>query len=374
MSLNVIHGKPGSGKSCYCVSLLLKLFSDWVRYRVDKGEVFSRVLYTNIPLNIDNINSYLSSELMIDDVDITSNVVLIDDTFFLDDEWWEKFPQGAYIVIDEVHHWLPSGYSYKASEIDTQKKFMNYISTHRHRQHDLIFLTQHIDNVSVEIKKQAEQIFEVCNVKSMKLGFWPFTIPMADIDVVRESFGVPQQFAHIKRGVCEARRVVYDKVAENFVLTKRLFDLYRSHTLSNESLDRPSLNLSRIGSLFWLFRRHFIRLSFWLVVSIGVILSFFSFFRNAPQIMVAAMTSSIASSKESNNRSETLDSDKKVEKKEVENTDEKVVGFLRAGVITSRGVLKTGDIFRFEGQDEVIQAINFKDKTVFFVSGKKFTK
>ncbi|MDR2406893.1 MAG: zonular occludens toxin domain-containing protein [Bacteroidales bacterium] len=367
MSLIVVHGKPGSGKSCYVVSILTKVFSDWVKYHNDKGEIFPRVLYTNIPLNIEAVNDYLVKEMSLRDVDISPNIVLIDDHFFISDDWWEQFPQGAYIVIDEVHHWLPSGCSYKSSDVDKQKKFMNYISTHRHRQQDLIFLTQHIDNVSFEVKKQAEQVFEVINIKSMKVGMWPFVLPMADIDVVREAFGIPQQFAHIKRGVCEARRVVYDKVAENFVLTKSIFNLYRSHTMSQEALDRPSLRLSRFGSLLWIFRRHVIRFTFWGCIVIGIVFSILSFFRNAPDIVMSALTHTVP-----NSNSE-LNSDQ-VKKTVSDNVDDKIIGFVRNGVITVRGVLRKGSDFCFEGNIEKIQSVNFKDKVVFFDSGKKCSK
>jgi hypothetical protein len=61
MTLRAIHGKPGSGKSCYCVSLLLKQLADWVRYDREHDEPYERVLYTNIPLHIDAINDYRAS-------------------------------------------------------------------------------------------------------------------------------------------------------------------------------------------------------------------------------------------------------------------------------------------------------------------------
>lgn len=261
MTLKAIHGKPRSGKTCYCVSLIMNMLSDWAEFERREDKPFPRRLVTNIPLHVEAINERLSKDLGFE-VDLTDRIVLLNSDFFFDPyetgryrEWWESFETGDFIVIDEVHHYLPASARYKRDGMDYCDKFTQYVSMHGHRQHDLILLTQHIDNVNVEVKKQIETIYEVLNVKSQKLRF-PLSIPMEDIDVVREAWGCPQQLAHIRRGVCESRRVVYDKAFEIFVLTPSLFSLYRSHTMSGESLDRPSLKLGRWGSLRWFAWRH----------------------------------------------------------------------------------------------------------------------
>lgn len=150
MTLRAIHGKPGSGKSCYCVSLIVKQLADWVRYDLDHDEPYERVLYTNIPLHIDKINEHLSKELCIKDVDVSEHIEVLDDTFFRDGsgdyrEWWNDFPEGAFIIIDEVHHYLPASVKRKKGGQDYADKFTNYVSMHRHKQHDIILLSQHVD-------------------------------------------------------------------------------------------------------------------------------------------------------------------------------------------------------------------------------------
>jgi hypothetical protein len=414
MSVRVIHGKPGSGKTCYCVSLLMKEFGDWVRFERSHGERFARELFTNIPLNVEAINEFLVRSLLIRDVDVSPYIHSLGADFFtgqfsendyfpdirngdkpfseLTDEersyWWYRFPTKSLIVIDEVHHYLPSG-RVTGEDLRGQKEFMNYISTHRHREQDLILLTQHVGNISYEIKKQVEVINEVVNIKNAKVGVFPFTIPMADIDVVRSAWGIPQQLAHVKRGVCEASRILYDKDPEIFVLTKELFRLYQSHTLSSESLDRPSLNLTRLGSLFWLFRRHVFRLGLASLICFGIVWGFFTLLYKFPTMLFESLGTSSVSAAGSPPMSgspvtvPTSISDRgdsfpsvSVDKITVppDSSDYQVLGFFRSSVMTNRGVLRVGDVFKLEGNDEIIQSINFKMKTVFFKSGKKVSK
>jgi hypothetical protein len=412
MSVRVIHGKPGSGKTCYCVSLLVKEFSDWISYEKRTGDIFPRNLYTNIPLNLAALNEYLSRHLLVKELDISPYIHFLDTDFFIspfpENEyfpdckhgdkpfseltefercfWWFRFPSKALIVIDEVHHYLPSG-RVTGDDLRGQKEFMNYISTHRHREQDLILLTQHVANISYEIKKQIEVINEVVNIKNAKVGVFPFTIPMSDVDVVRQAWGVPQQLAHIKRGVCEASRVIYDKDPEIFVLTKELFNLYQSHTMSTEALDRPSLNLTRFGSLFWLFRRHVFRLGFWSCVSVALVWAFIGLFYNFPTILMKSLggnqpvktsglpptagemtfpvsANMIASGVQSYSSSQSGEVS-------LPSNSYKILGFFRSSVITDKGVLRVGDKFLLDGNEEVIQSINFRFKTIYFQSGKK---
>jgi hypothetical protein len=402
MTLRAIHGKPGSGKSCYCVSLLVKQLSDWVRYDREHDESFGRVLYTNIPLHLDAINEHLAKELCVKEVDVSEHVEVLDDSFFRDDkgdyrEWWLDFPEGAFIVIDEVHHYLPASIKRKKGGQDYADKFTNYVSMHRHRQHDIILLSQHLDNVSPEVKKQIDTVYEVLNVKNRILGVTPFTVPMADVDVVREAWGFPVQMAHIRRGICEARRILYDKGFDVFVMTPTLFALYRSHTKSDEALDRPSLKLGKIGSLFWFARRHGFRLLFWAIVAVSVLMAFKNMFTKLPSALVEGMMAGVnvpADYSPAASRTSTpvfsspggfpspaagLGAADAVVPSAVDSVvagpiDDKVSGFVKNGIITARGVLRVGDTMRHEGVDEKITKVVFSDSTVFFESGNKYKK
>ena len=91
MSLKVVHGKPGSGKTCYVVSLLYEMLLDWGRYLLKHDEAYSRKLYTNIPLDVDAINEAASKELGTE-IDFSEQIVILDDSFFRGNggyrDWW----------------------------------------------------------------------------------------------------------------------------------------------------------------------------------------------------------------------------------------------------------------------------------------------
>ncbi|MDR2344683.1 MAG: zonular occludens toxin domain-containing protein [Planctomycetaceae bacterium] len=400
MSLRLIHGKPGSGKSCFCVDMLSKMLIDWADYRIKNNEVYPRRLLTNIPLDIQAINEYIS-KIVGQDIDLSDQIKLLSDRFFFTPKqskegkkeqiesgfvaWWEKFRRGDFIVIDEVHHYLSVNVKRRKGGLNLSESFTNYISMHRHRQHDLIFLSQHIDNVAPEVKKMVEVVFEVLNVKSMVIGKFPFTIPMADIDVVRESWGYPVQLAHIRRGVCEARKVVYDKAHEVFILNSKLFSLYKSHTLSKESLDRPSFKMSRFRSIVWFLSRHIVRLGFWFVILITLLFCLISFFKNFPSILVNSLVMSVPVSSDDQSSKKVVvsavavvpDASEKIV--EVTEKDEKkvdviIIGFIDRGVITNEGIKYVGDIIFYKGKEETIKFVDFRRGYVEFLSGVVFRK
>ncbi|MDR2757579.1 MAG: hypothetical protein LBC20_17965 [Planctomycetaceae bacterium] len=69
----------------------------------------------------------------------------------------------------------------------------NFLSTHRHGQQELYFLTQHIDQFVNQILGIADTLLEIVNVKSLHLPF-PLSIPMSDIDELKRAFGVKTQY------------------------------------------------------------------------------------------------------------------------------------------------------------------------------------
>ncbi len=384
MGARAIEGKPGSGKSCYAVHLLMILLSDWARYKKTEGKEYPRQLYTNIPLDIESVNKYLSQELGFD-VDLSSQIVLLDDAFFRDEngefcEWWEKFPEAAYIVIDEFQFLLSSTSKKDTAGKDHTEKFMLYISKHRHRQHDILLLSQSIKNISVEARRQLEVIYAVLNIKNTTIGRWPFSLPMADVDIVRESWGLPQQMAHIRRGVCEQEKIVYEKHPEVFVLQPALFRLYKSVTMASEVLDRPSLKLGKLGSIFWLIRRHGMRLLIATAVSVTLLFCFMNFVRNLPTTLVAALQPKVTENqpvppKEAEFIVTQSGGDTAVRAPVVADpVDDGIIGFVRGGVITPRGVLRKGDTMIFQGEKETIQSVQVTKGILYFNSGRKVQK
>jgi hypothetical protein len=371
------------------------MLCDWARYKIEKGEPYPRVLYTNIPLDIEAVNRYLTENLGTA-TDLSEQIEVIDESFFVDDKndycnWWERFNDAAFIVIDEVHHFLPANLKADKAGKAIAKEFTNYVSTHRHRQHDLIFLTQHLNNITPEVKRMAEVIYEVLNVKNMIIGVWPFLVQMNDIDVVREAWGYPVQLAHIKRGVCAANSIEYDKACEQFILSPTLFGLYRSHTLSSESFDRPSLKLGRFGSVLWLFRKYFFKFSIYAIVLVTLLIAGRKALMGLPDTLSRALVGVPPANTQNNVSIPTkatvsgescmhhshIDSVGSLEPLPIvvtEPTTDDIVGFLPGGVITKKGILKQDDHLLHNGERDFVKQVDVVRGILYLGSGKKVQK
>lgn len=379
MSVKVIHGKPGSGKTCYCVSLLVSMFCDWARYENEKSEPYPGKLYTNIPLDIEAINAHLTDELGFE-ADLSESIEILGDDFFRNEngdycEWWEKFDPAAYIVIDEVHYYLPASIKRQKGGQQLSDKFSQYISTHRKKQHEIVFITQHVNKISAEVRKDVETLLEVLNVKNRILGIWPFTIPMSDIDVVRESFGMQSQLSHIRRGVFDARSITYDKNCEVFLLRPWLFELYRSHSETGESFDRPSLKLGKAGAILWFCRRHVLRLTVSAVICVTVLNIALSILGSLPTIFMGkTLQKKPAVSAPNAEEFPITVHDGHGEIKPHESGDTEIIGFVRGGVITPGGVLRKDDHLIYEGEKDYVKAVDIFKGVVHLGSGRMIKK
>jgi hypothetical protein len=389
MPVQAITGLPGSGKSCFAMHLMYTMFLDWARYEHKHGKPFERKLYTNIPLRIKKINETASKALGWE-VDLTDQIIPLKEDFFLQDgqpwAWWESFAEGSFVIVDEVQNLLPAQQNSDKAAKELRKNFMQYVSMHRHKQQDLIFMSQSISNVTTDIRKMISQIFDVVNIKDQKLGpFWPYQIPMSDIDVVKESWGYSTQFAHIMRGRQEGNRFRYDKNAEMFLMTPFLFDMYKSHTKSEATTDRPSLKLGKIGSLLWLARRHGIRIGLATVILGYSIYAGWSTLRNMPTIVMETLKTAgptIGQVEQTGTTSGDIPvttapvsvptTPPPLGERIVE--DDTVTGLIRDGVITPRGVLRKGDEFVIDGKKDKIGAVNFGKGIVYLGSGKRVYK
>ena len=257
MSLSVIFGKPGAGKSYYAVLRIAEYLEDFCRSELKEGVEHPRKIYTNLPLNLNALDDYVSEKIG-KNVSASKYVHLLNEDFFVEKgssgvikkkDWWDIIPNGALIVIDEVQHYLSSSKDEGGAYL---KDFQLYISTHRHRQHDLIFLTQHTDNINKVCLNMAADAYHVINIKGRVLPF--LGIPFADIDVVKEAFGYKQQYANILYGNYVGRAFKPESTL-HILLNPKIYGLYKSHNTS-EASDRPSLHLSRLGAIFWFLRRH----------------------------------------------------------------------------------------------------------------------
>lgn len=291
MSSKIISGKPGSGKSYYCVSLLASDLVDWAKYELKHGKPFDRRLLCNIPLNVAEVNEYVSDQVG-KTVDMSGYIVQLTNDDFGDPVpnpefdgknsqwlfWWDLFPKNALIVIDEVHKYLGAemDMSFSKENLDNLAKFRNWFAEHRHKGQDVIFLSQDPTNISSQIRKIADKNLEITNAKNINLPF-PLSIPGSDIDVVRQAWGFHSQYFTVSTGIYRGNRCTFSKNdVTRHLMDPKIFKLYKTHTLSDVNSDRPELGLGKLGSIWWLIRRHGLHL---VLKLIAVIFFFWSMIR-----------------------------------------------------------------------------------------------
>ena len=197
MTIKIIYGKPGSGKSYHAVKTLAGILCDWARVEKENGEPYAQRLFTNLSFNRDAVKAYVDKNAGVDfDVDRYLNI--LDDDFFTPpvakrdengqfvydkqgeqqfDFWWDKFPDDALIVIDEIHKLLGSEFAYVKAVQETAA-LRNYMAQHRHKRHDWILITQDKDQIARPVLRMSEEAIHVFNLKTSTLPF-PISIPMA---------------------------------------------------------------------------------------------------------------------------------------------------------------------------------------------------
>lgn len=372
-----IQGLPGSGKTCYAVYLMMLVLADWARQIHKSGKPYGRVMYTNIPLHMEAVNDYLSSECGFE-VDMTDYVVILDDDFFVTEngdprEWWEDFPEFAYLVIDEFQKYLSSSSRYKKGGVNFTDKFMKYIAMHRHRGHDILLLSQSVKNISCDARRQVEVMYTVLNIKQMNFGIFPFTVPMADIDQVRQSWGMEAQFARIQRHILEGEKFVPQKGVEIYVLRPKIFRLYQSETMLSEHQEKPVLDMSRTESILWLCRRHLFRWCIWGTIAFVVLQGGCTMVRTVPKALSGM---NLTGKKDPKPEKEETTSTVVHDHKEPETTQEndKIIGFVRGGVITPRGVLRKDDHIYIDGEKDFVGNVDMRLGILYLGSGKKVQK
>ena len=380
--LTLIFGKPGSGKSYYAVERIANSLVDFVGAELRSGAQPRRV-YTNLILNFDALSKYVSDRVG-ERVEISDYIVPLDEEFFLGPnksphfEWWNQFEEGAYIVIDEVHHYL--GADADRGDREYLVAWRNYISTHRHRKHDLTLITQHTDNIQRSVLCMAENAYHIINIKSLVLPF--LGIPFADLDVVKEAWGIKHQYIQIYYG-CYVGRVFRHESIFRELLKPEIYALYQSHTLAKageEVSDRPSLNLGRLGSLWWLFKRHAFQLS---MKAVGVYLAVMTIiltFKALPGAMAAGVSHAMGGDSEVTVKEETKE-EKPVLEKSVSSPvvqgqggvvpvvvpDEKILVIMPSAIITDKGRRAIGDVVIKAGVPQKLVGIDVQKGICEFV-------
>lgn len=302
--ISIVIGKPGSGKSYHIVKYLYDEFCAMARSGI------TRNIYTNITLNIDEINRavrkathtefdvspfvfflsdkdlrYDVSRLRDNDLRVVirgskkcQEVALDSPAFF-----WNRIKNDSLVVIDEIQKYLGGIKEVSDSE---KQSLVEYFSLHRHRRQDWIFLTQALMSLTVEVRRVSEVVYEVFNAKSMSLP-WPLSIPMRDIDTLFKGFGIYNQVYRVRKGLLDGTyKVDYDKTAEVCKMDKKIFVLYQTHTLSKDSggvLVSDSKLPFELGkgsgrrAVFWFLRKHFFHVAFNFTIVGLCIFAFFKF-------------------------------------------------------------------------------------------------
>jgi len=187
MSLHFISGKPGGGKSLYAMQLLQ-----------DELLHGSRLICTNLPLNLGELNTYLTAEFPNRVFDLHARVRVLDDStetgsFWLyrwasqqigavaEDEWkaGKRFDfgkplvdvgevdRGVLFIIDEIHLFFNS-----REWMNTGKGCLFYLSQHRKLGDDVVAVTQSIGNVDKQFRSLAQDFSYIRNMKKEKKGLF----------------------------------------------------------------------------------------------------------------------------------------------------------------------------------------------------------
>lgn len=377
MALNLIIGKPGAGKSYFAVLKISEFLLDWCRKEIKSGVPHERQLYTNLKLNVEEINKFVTAELH-QDFDATHYIHFCDSDFFYTTtsggsrqprSWWDDFPEGALIVIDEVHEYIPArGIAGGQNFTDS---FTVYVSQHRHRGQDLFFITQHTDTVHKNVLCMAEGAFHVCNVKTRVIPW--LGIPFADIDVVKEAFGIKSQIANVIYGNYLSRSFKREGTF-TIALTPKIYALYSSHMRGNSTSDRPSLDLSRLGALLWFARRHFLQLTIKAVILGGIGYSIYYVLATAPQQLSESLganlvdgdslpDSAVVSSGGSWSPTEKK-TGSRLDEKEAAPVEVKIFVFAKGYIVTDKGRVNVGQKFFYEGGDCILDSIDFVQRSI----------
>jgi len=64
--LNIIAGKPGSGKSYHMTMLLVDMLTEWARYELrNNGELYDSSIWINIVLQEEGLNETISKRALL---------------------------------------------------------------------------------------------------------------------------------------------------------------------------------------------------------------------------------------------------------------------------------------------------------------------
>jgi zona occludens toxin len=196
MTISAYTGLPGHGKSYGVVDNVIKPALE-----------IKRVIYTNIPLNLDIILEKYNAEV----IQFSTQDILDNDNWFQ-----ETFSSGALIIIDEVWRLWPSGL--KASNVLQQHK--EFLAEHRHLVGDdgmsteIVLVTQDLSQIAAFARTLVENTFHVNKLEQIGK---------------KKAYRVDVYYGSVT-GVSPPKSKRHREIFG--VFKQDIFDLYQSHTKS----------------------------------------------------------------------------------------------------------------------------------------------
>lgn len=157
MAINIIVGRPGSGKSYEAIA-----------YHLIPAIESGRRVVTNLPLHLDHFIAVYGPdaleliEVVPDEFSKEHGVIKPFSTpsYFTSDEWRDDKGRGPLFIIDECHFQYPkTGRGKKAS--DDIADCLEYFSMHRHYGHDILLMTQSLGKLNRDLRDMIEVQYSV---------------------------------------------------------------------------------------------------------------------------------------------------------------------------------------------------------------------
>jgi len=172
MSIHIVYGKPGSGKSRYGVGKL-----------VEQLVTTDAVIGTNFPLEMPNLNVYLQKRYPNLDIDIFKRIFIIPDDDLRAFFTWvgpsePDAPKGVLVPgrkiiyhIDEAQ--IPfNAYDSAKQNAGGERPMFNFLTQHRKIPADVWAYTQHYDNLDAQFRRLAQDFRQCVNHRLKKLSIF----------------------------------------------------------------------------------------------------------------------------------------------------------------------------------------------------------
>lgn len=196
MSVNILLGVPGSGKSYEAVAFhIIPAIED------------GRKVVTNLPLNIQHFKDVYGQDKadLIHIITSTSqNPIPFKTVEDYQDDWKNEKGQACLFVIDECHRPLPLG--------STDKKIEDWFAEHRHKGHDVLLITQSYGKISKPIRDIIHIVYRV-----------------------RKNVALGSSSSYVRKVQDGLRGEVVNTAIRKY--DPKYFPFYNSHTQSNKSIE-----------------------------------------------------------------------------------------------------------------------------------------